>query len=78
MAFSRESDLLEITFDIKQKLIESIGYCEKFMKLARSTEKGSKRKLPVLKTKIIEELHIKILATYRIKSKVEILSRLYK
>ena len=70
MTFSRESDLLEITFDIKQKLIESIGYCQKFIELCEQSQKNAKRKMPQLKTKIVEELQIKILATYRIKSKV--------
>ena len=78
MTFSRESDLLELTFDIKQKLIESIGYCQKFIELCEQAQKNPKRKMPQLKTKIVEELQMKILATYRIKSKVEILTRLYK
>lgn len=34
--------------------------------------------MPVFKLKTIEELYIKILATFRTKSKVEILNRMFK
>ena len=70
MSFSRESDLLAMTFDIKQKLIESINYCKKFITLSEYYERTSKKKMPNIKLKIIEEFHMKVLATFRTKSKV--------
>jgi hypothetical protein len=77
MAFSRESDLLAMTFDIKQKLIESINYCKKFMKLCLFYQDTSQRKMPQMKNKIIEEFLLKIEAAFRTKSKVEFLNKLY-
>lgn len=56
MVFSRESDLLELTFDIKQRLVESINFCKKFIALSELAQKTAKRKMPTLKTKIVEEL----------------------
>lgn len=67
-----------MTLEIKQKIIESMGYCKKFMELDEYYHKCSKRKMPAFKLKTIEELYVKILATFRTKSKVEILDKMFK
>ena len=73
LAFSKESDLLEATFDIRQMIIESLQCCTRFLALLAYHSECARRKVPLLKTKIIEELKDKIMATYRTKSKVEFL-----
>lgn len=73
MAFSKESDLLEATFDIRQMIIESLQCCTRFLALLAYHSECARRKMPLIKTKIIEELKDKIMATYRTKSKVEFL-----
>ena len=77
LSFVKESDLLVPTFDIRQMIIEAIQSCSKFLALLQEHTERSKRKVPPLRTKIIEELKDKILATYRTKSKVEFLLRLF-
>jgi hypothetical protein len=77
LSFGRESDLLEPTFDIRQMIVEAIQCCTKFLALLAQHTQRSRRKVPLLKTKVIEELKDKIMATYRTKSKVEFLLRLF-
>lgn len=77
LAFARESDLLEPTFDIRQMLVESLQCCKRFTALLAQHSESARRKLPALKTKTLDELRDKIMATYRIKSKVEFLMRLF-
>jgi len=77
LSFAKESDLLEPTFDIRQMIVEAIQSCSTFLSLLEQQRQRSKRKVPQIKTKIIEELRDKIMATYRTKSKVEFLLRLF-
>lgn len=77
MAFSKESDLLEPTFDIRQMIVESIQCCNKFASLLSYHTECARRKPPAIKTKVVDELKDKILATYRTKSKVEFLMKLF-
>lgn len=58
-------------------IVEAIQCCSKFISLLHEHIEKSKRKVPQLKTKIIEELKDKIMVTYRTKNKVEFLLRLY-
>jgi hypothetical protein len=77
LAFARESDLLEPTFDIRQMLVESLQCCKRFGALLAQHSESARRKLPPLRTRILDELRDKIMATYRTKSKVEFLLRLF-
>lgn len=70
LAFARESDLLEPTFDIRQMLVESLQCCKGFTVLLNQHSESARRKVPQLKTKTLDELRDKIMATYRTKSKV--------
>lgn len=70
MAFAKESDLLEQTFDIRQMIVESLQCCTRFISLLAYHTECARRKVPAIRTKIIEELKDKIMATYRTKSKV--------
>jgi hypothetical protein len=77
LAFAKESDLLEPTFDIRQMLVESLQCCSRFSTLLVQHSECARRKLPSLKTRTLEDLRDKIMATYRTKSKVEFLMRLF-
>lgn len=77
LSFAKESDLLEPTFDIRQMIVEAVQCCTKFLALLQQHSENSRRKMPNLRAKIIEELKDKIMATYRTKSKVEFLLRLF-
>jgi len=53
MAFAKDSDLLEPTFDIRQMIVESIQCCSKFISLLSYHTECARRKPPVIKTKIV-------------------------